>query len=136
MTSRKTSHRLELRVGPAADALDRFEAAWNRLAEGRPVAPLAVLTVENLPLLLKTLSPARWQLLERLAREGPLTIYELARRLARDYKNVHTDATQLARLGLVERRADGRIAAGWSAVRAELRLGLTGRYSQPALRNR
>ncbi len=122
MTSKKTSRALELRVGAAGDALDRFEAAWNRAAEGRAMAPLKVLSVASLPLLLKTLTPARWQLLERLAGEGPLSIYELAKRLARDYKNVHTDVARLSELGLVERRADGGVAVGWGAIRAELRL--------------
>ena len=122
MTSRRTSRTLELRVGPAGDALDRFEAAWNRATEGRAGAPLRVLTVASLPLLLKTLTPARWQLIERLARDGPVSIYELAKRLGRDYKNVHTDVVRLAELGLIERRADGAVAAAWDAVRAELRL--------------
>ena len=112
---------LELRVGPPRDALDRFEAAWNRVAEGRPVTPLRVLTVRDLPLLFRTLTPARWQLLERLAKAGPLSVYQLAKRLARDYKNVHTDVAQLAELGLIERRPDG-VAVSWDRVRAELEL--------------
>ena len=115
------SRKLEVRLGAAADALDRFEAAWNRVQEGRPMRPLEVLSVENLPLLLKTLSPARWALLEKLKKEGPSSIYELARRLERDYKNVHTDVTQLAALGLIERQDDGRVAVAWDVVRAELR---------------
>src|SRR5260221_10937456 len=82
---------LELRVGPPADALDRFEAAWNRVAEGRKVSPLRVLTLEDLPLFVKTLTPARWQIVENLRREGSVSIYGLAKRLGRDYKNVHTD---------------------------------------------
>ena len=122
MTSRKTSRALELRVGTAGDALDRFEAAWNRVAEGRAMAPLRVLTVASLPLLLKALTPARWGLLERLASDGPLSVYQLAKRLARDYKNVHTDVARLAELGLIARGADGRVEVQWSAVRAELRL--------------
>jgi predicted transcriptional regulator len=81
---------LEVRVGPAADALDRFEAAWNRRVEGRPLKTLDVLTLAGLPQLLRTLSPARWVLLEELRAAGPLSIYELAKRLRRDYKNVHT----------------------------------------------
>jgi predicted transcriptional regulator len=112
---------LELRVGPPRDALDRFEAAWNRVAEGGRVAPLRVLTLRDLPLLAATLTPARWTLIERLAKEGPLSIYQLARRLERDYKNVHTDVTALARLGLIERQGDG-VAVAWEVVRAELRL--------------
>ena len=113
---------LELRVGPPGDALDRFEAAWNRAAEGRRAPTLAVLTLPDLPALLKNLTPARWQLLARLRAQGPLSVYELARRLERDYKNVHTDVKRLAELGLVERRADGRVAVGWAAVRCELTL--------------
>jgi predicted transcriptional regulator len=113
---------LELRVGPPGDALDRFEAAWNRAAESRRMRPLAVLTLPDLPALLKNLTPARWQLLERLRAAGPLSVYELARRLGRDYKNVHTDVKRLAELGLVERREDARVAVGWDLVRGELRL--------------
>jgi predicted transcriptional regulator len=124
MTSNRMSppRRLELRIGGAGDALDRFEAAWNRAAEGRKGATVSILSMQDLPLLLRTLSPARWSLLERLKAEGPMSIYELAKRLERDYKNVHTDVTRLAELGLVERRADGAVAVPWEIVRAELAL--------------
>jgi predicted transcriptional regulator len=114
--------RLEIRLGAAGDALDRFEAAWNRVQEGRAMRPLEILSFEDLPLLLRTLSPARWVLLRNLHEKGSCSIYELARRLERDYKNVHTDVTQLAAIGLVERQADGRVAVGWDLLRAELRL--------------
>ena len=113
---------LEIRLGAAGDALDRFEAAWHRVQEGRAMRPLEILSIENLPLLLKTLSPARWGLLERLRAEGPLSIYELAKRLGRDYKNVHTDVTHLAAIRLIERQADGRVAVPWELLRAEFRL--------------
>jgi len=116
------SRKLEIRLGAAGDALDRFEAAWNRVLEGRAMRPLEVLTFEDLPLLTKTLSPARWALLQDLKEKGPCSIYELAKRLERDYKNVHTDVTQLAALGLVERRADGLVTVTWDLLRAELKL--------------
>jgi predicted transcriptional regulator len=80
-----------------------------------------VLSLPDLPLLLKALSPARWALLDKLRAAGPVSIYELARRLERDYKNVHTDVTQLAALGVIERRADGRVAVPWDVLRAEFR---------------
>ena len=113
--------KVEIRLGAAGDALDRFEAAWNRVQEGRAMRPLEILSFADLPLLLKTLSPARWALLRQLHTE-PCTIYELAKRLERDYKNVHTDVTQLAAIGLIERRDDGRVAVAWDLLRAELRL--------------
>jgi predicted transcriptional regulator len=110
---------LQLRVGDARDALDRFEAAWNRRIEGRKGGPLSVLSLEDLPLLLRTLTPARWDLLERLRGLGPASIYQLAKRLGRDYKNVHTDVTALAQIGLIERGDGGRVRVPWDVVRAE-----------------
>ena len=116
------SRRLEIRLGAAGDALDRFEAAWHRVQEGRALRPLHILSIENLPLLLKTLSPARWALLQNLSEKGACTIYELAKRLERDYKNVHTDVARLLDLGLVEKDADAQVTVPWRALRAELRL--------------
>lgn len=110
---------VELRIGDARDALDRFEAAWNRRLEGRKLSPLRVLSMLDLPLLLRTLTPARWALLERLREAGPGSIYELAKRLGRDYKNVHTDVTALVKIGLIERSGDGRVRVTWDVVRAE-----------------
>jgi predicted transcriptional regulator len=112
---------LEVRVAPPRDALDRFEAAWNRVAEGERVRPYHVLSLENLPAVTKALSPARWALLTSLKAAGPCSVYELARRLERNYKNVHTDVAALLAAGLLDRTGDGKVAVPWDAVRAELR---------------
>ncbi|HEV3010533.1 MAG TPA: MarR family transcriptional regulator, partial [Burkholderiales bacterium] len=120
--SRKLDRGIEIRLGAAADALDRFEAAWNRVQEGRAMRPLEVLSFHDLPSLLRTLSPARWTLLQNLRTNGACSIYELAKRLQRDYKNVHTDVTQLAGIGLIERGGDGRVAVAWDLLRAEFKL--------------
>ncbi len=110
---------LELRIGDARDALDRFEAAWNRRNEGRKLERLRVLSLEDLPLLLRTLTPARWELVDRLREVGPASIYQLARLLDRDYKNVHTDVSALVRIGLIEKEAGGRVGVAWDVIRAE-----------------
>ena len=112
---------LEIRVGPPGDALDRFEAAWNRVAEGRKISPLRVLTLQDLSSFTRTLTPARWVILENLKNEGPCSIYKLAKRLERNYKNVHTDATELMKLGLIEKNEKSEIGVAWDVVRAELR---------------
>jgi predicted transcriptional regulator len=113
---------LNIRVSGASDALDRFEAAWH-LATGRTApAPVAVLSFANLPLLLKSLTPARWALLRALRGAGPQTVFGLARRLQRDYKNVHTDVQALARTGLIEKDAAGKISVPWDGIRADFRL--------------
>ena len=109
-------------VSPLADALDRFEAAWHLASGRRPPAPLALLSFGDLPLLIKNLTPARWELLKRLKAAGPLTIFALAKLLERDYKNVHTDVSRLLELKLIQKAEDGRVEVSWEAIRAELRL--------------
>jgi predicted transcriptional regulator len=117
------SRRLYLRLSSRDDALDRFEAAWHLASGRKPPGPLAVLSFADLPLLLRTLTPARWELLRRLARAGPQTIYSLAAQLERDYKNVHTDVAQLVSLGLIQKTEENLVRVAWQAIRAELRLG-------------
>ena len=126
MTSSAMPKTLYVRVSsgsnPVDDALDRFEAAWH-LATGRKApAPLALLSFADLPLLVKNLTPARWELLRRLKAAGPLTIFALAKLLERDYKNVHTDVSRLLELKLLEKNQEGQVGVAWQAIRAELRL--------------
>ncbi len=122
MSSSRKSNVLSIGVSAASDALDRFEAAWH-LATGRDAPPpLERLTFADLPLLLKSLTPARWQLLAALRKEGPMSVRSLAKRLGRDYKNVHTDVAQLAEIRLIERTGKALVRVPWDAVRAELKL--------------
>ena len=114
--------KIEVTVGSLSDALGRFERAWQRGTAGRKRPAEVRLTFESLPVLIRNLTPARWTLLEQLRRDGPLSINELARRLGRNYKNVHTDVSRLIELGLVDRRADQRVAVVWDIVTAEMRL--------------
>lgn len=114
--------KIEVRVGDVSGALDRFEQAWQRGVAGKNRSAEIRLTFESLPLLLKNLTPARWTLLEALKRAGPMSINELARLLGRNYKNVHTDATRMIELGLIERSQDQRIGVAWDTITAEMKL--------------
>ena len=88
---------LELRVGSAASALDRLEETWNKAARGEKAPAEHVLTFVNLQLLLRTLTPARWTLLERLRADG-LTLVVVTH-----------DARVARRAGRVLVMADGRV---------------------------
>ena len=118
----KAKKRIQVSIGSIAQVLDRFEHAWQQAEKSRAPTPQVRLTFESLPVLLKNLTAARWTLLERLKRDGPLSINELARRLERHYKNVHTDVIRLIEIGIIERRSDQRVTVAWDVVTAEMRL--------------
>ena len=85
--------KLSAGVGTIKESLDRFESVWKCAERGARVTPEYRLTFSSLPQLLKELSPARWALLETLRAEGKLSVYALAQRLERNYKNVHTECS-------------------------------------------
>lgn len=69
--------------------------------------------------LLAALPPKRLATLRAIKATGPLTIYALAKRLERNYSNVHADVQQLVELGLVEKDGDQRLIVPFDDVRVE-----------------
>jgi predicted transcriptional regulator len=114
--------RLQIGVSSLEETLARASHLWKRAARGDAVKVEERLSFESLPLMLRTLTPARWDLLAALRQAGKMSIKELATTLERDYKNVHTDVAKLIELGLIERTADGKIGVPWDVISAELRL--------------
>jgi predicted transcriptional regulator len=64
------------------------------------------LSFESARQLFAEITPARLDLLDTLHKNGPCSIYALAKAAARNYSNVHTDIARLIDLGLVE-KTDG-----------------------------
>ena len=60
-------------------------------------------------LLWRTLTRKRWELLQALTGQGPLSIREAARRVGRDVKAVHGDLSALINAGVIERTGEGVI---------------------------
>jgi predicted transcriptional regulator len=64
----------------------------------------------------------RLRLLAALRAAGPLTVYALAKKLERNYSNVHADVKRLLALGLIERDEDKRVFVPWTEIRIRLPL--------------
>ena len=109
-------------VGGAATTAKEFIDAWKLAEHSETVQEKNRLHFENLEMLLKTLTPARWVLLKKLHANGPLSIRALANDLDRDYKNVHTDVRRLENVGLIGRTKDDRVIVPWDIVEARLLL--------------
>jgi predicted transcriptional regulator len=87
-----------------------------------PEEPVARLTFVNQATFLRNLYPKRLQLAMFIRRNGPMSIRELATKLQRDYKNVHTDVQMMIRLGLVKTNRDKLVHVPWDDVIIELAL--------------
>ncbi len=68
------------------------------------------------------LTERRWALVQALQGQGPMSVRELARRVARDVRRVHDDVQVLAELGLFERTDSGGVACPFEAVHIDMRL--------------
>jgi len=57
----------------------------------------------------RILAPKRMEIVRAMAGQGALSYREVARRVDRDYKGVHSDLTSLVQAGVVDRVEDGVI---------------------------
>ena len=81
----------------ARDIARKLDTGW------RPELPIERLYFDDLPTLLKYLTPKRFELLNSLHAMGHVSINALAKKLHRQYRNVFDDVKILERLGLVEK---------------------------------
>jgi predicted transcriptional regulator len=100
-TARKQLKTAESRPGFGADYHLSFESARALFAE---------------------LTPARIDLLEALRRQGPCSVYSLAKEVERNYSNVHTDIGKLEEHGLVQRTPEDLVFVPFDEVEIHLAL--------------
>ena len=77
------------------------------------------ISFENLGELWRVLAPKRMEIVRAMTGTGPLTIREVARRVGRDFKAVHSDVTMLANAGIVERTDSGAVEFPYDRVHVE-----------------
>ncbi len=80
------------------------------------------LSFESARALFSELTPARVDLLEALRRCGPCSVYALAKEVARNYSNVHTDIGKLEEHGMVQRTPDDTVFVPFESVEIHLAL--------------
>ncbi len=97
-------------------AKQRTKAAFRGVPQG---ARISFASHEDL---WSTLTANRWALLKALTGAGPLGVRELARRVKRDVKGVHTDAHALVLCGVIDKTADGKLVFPYDAVHVDFML--------------
>ena len=95
-----------------------FVSAW-KTGKAQRSARISFATPE---LLWKVLTAKRWEVLKAMCGAGPVTVREVARRVGRDVKPVHTDLAALLKAGVLDRTESGRIVFSYESVKVECRL--------------
>jgi predicted transcriptional regulator len=117
------SGQIKVEIMDEISSAEEFVKAWKRAeAEGAATEPVERLYFPDLAVLLQTLTPRRLDLLKVLHEGEATSVRALAKKLRRDYKNVHQDVQMLLRLGLIDRTADKQLHAPWERIVAEIRL--------------
>jgi predicted transcriptional regulator len=102
---------------------DELKSLAEKLDDGwLPERPVERLYFDNLPSLLRHLTPKRFELLAELHRLGHASINALAKHLHRQYRNVFDDVKSMEKLGLVEKDSSGHFYVPWDEIDATFRL--------------
>ena len=96
-----------IRIQSLDDALAETSRVW-RAAEsgkrGRASVGIGFASYEDMH---RILTPKRLEIVRTLAGNAPMSIREIARRVERDFKGVHSDVVALANAGVISRTEDG-----------------------------
>ncbi|MGP1715669.1 MAG: HVO_A0114 family putative DNA-binding protein [Methylophilus sp.] len=80
------------------------------------------ITFLSFDLLWKVLAPNRMHIVKCLTGSEPLALREVARRVGRDVKAVHTDVQLLLGSGILEKDKEGKISFGYDAIHVDFML--------------
>jgi predicted transcriptional regulator len=117
---------ITLKVGSLEETLARFNQVWESVEHGEKIVdkPLEVVSFENVKVLLQILSPKRLELLQQLHEMGKTSIRALAKKLMRDYRNVHEDIKTLYQAGLVLLDSSGKYYMPWDKIITEIPMSI------------
>ncbi|NOU01920.1 MAG: hypothetical protein HOO95_10165 [Gallionella sp.] len=107
---------LNVGIATPAESLAHFAGVWNAAASGKKVKPHNGIGFVSIAQFAATLTPQRWLLINALKGIGSSSIYALAKKLGRHYKNVHTDVTVLVQFGILEKDAEDKVFVPWDEI--------------------
>jgi predicted transcriptional regulator len=90
--------------------------------QGKRVKPYFGMGFGEVGEMFSVFTPKRWELIGVLRESGAITVAELARRLKRDYKNVHNDCERLIEWMAIEKDENGLVFAPYSEIVVDMKL--------------
>jgi len=101
-------------------SLDEVKERVSRASRGQPQG--SRISFVSIDLMWRVLGPKRWEILQAMAAQGPLSVREVARRVDRDVKAVHGDVKALRLAGVVRKTDDGMVVFPYDEIHVDFRL--------------
>lgn len=105
---------IEIEVLKPEAALESFARTWQGVENAEELTPR--LAFGSLRELFSAITQKRLEMVRFVAENGDANIQQLAHKLGRNYKNVHTDAKALLELGLLEQDDAGILTAPFDEI--------------------
>ncbi|MGK6315313.1 HVO_A0114 family putative DNA-binding protein [Neorhizobium sp. DT-125] len=94
------------------EAVKAAEAGKSKPAE-------SILSFPSWEALHRVLAPKRLEVVQVMTGQGPLSIREIARRVGRDFKGVHSDVDMLLGSGVIDRAEGGGVVFPYDRIHLE-----------------
>lgn len=93
---------IKIAIKSKDELFDEIKDVWKNLERGNRVKKHEGISFESIDAMRKLLTEERLRILKTIKKNHPQSIYELAKLLKRDTKNVSDDVYYLRELGLIE----------------------------------
>jgi len=93
--------KIDIGIKGLEKSLQDFARAWKSLESGRKVKPEKGTYFDSIDTMRSVLTNNRLLILKAIRKHHPKSVYELAKQLGRDLKNVNHDLRLLSDIGLV-----------------------------------
>ncbi len=114
---------IHIGVENSRQGFKRFIKAWHKSQNAQSTDDVEYhLNFEDYAQFAAVLTPKRIELLRVLKKEPLISIRALSKRLDRDYKNVHTDVSELIDVDLIQQDEEGLLFAPFDVIDAHVRL--------------
>jgi predicted transcriptional regulator len=93
---------IRLEIKSESEFINEAKGVMRKLSKGTNVKAKSVISFESLAVMRKFITDERLRILTTIKKHHPSSIYELAKILKRDTKNVSNDVNYLEDIGLLE----------------------------------
>lgn len=113
---------LKVKIESLDEMTSRVAAAVRQIEGEQSDGDLATLSFPSWEQMHRVLAPKRLEIVRVMAGQGPLAIPEIARRVGRDFKGVHSDVDALLNSGVIDKASSGGVEFPYDRLHFEFEI--------------